>query len=45
MEWSEFTQYIIDAVMSQHSKDRNEEKELTAAEIMELAQSHKSRRY
>lgn len=45
MEWSEFTQYIIDAVMGQHSKDRNEDKELTAAEILELAQSHKSRRY
>jgi WD40 repeat protein len=45
MEWSEFTQYIIDAVMGQHAKDRNEDKELTASEILELAQSHKSRRY
>ena len=45
MEWSEFTQYIIDAVMGQQSKERSEDKELTPAEIMELAHSHKSRRY
>jgi len=44
MEWSEFTQYIIDAVMSQ-SKDKAEDKALSPAEIMELAQSHRSRRY
>lgn len=45
MEWSEFTQYIIDAVMGQQTKERSEDKELTPAEIMELAHSHKSRRY
>lgn len=45
MEWSEFTQYIIDAVMGQNNKEKKEDRELTPAEIMELAQSHKSRRY
>lgn len=45
MEWSEFTQYIIDAVMGQQNKERTEDKDLTPAEIMELAHSHKSRRY
>lgn len=45
MEWSEFTQYIIDAVMGQQNKERAEDKDLTPAEIMELAHSHKSRRY
>lgn len=45
MEWSEFTQYIIDAVMGQQNKERSEDKELTPSEIMELAHSHKSRRY
>ena len=45
MEWSEFTQYIIDAVMGQQNKERAEDKELTPVEIMELAHSHKSRRY
>lgn len=45
MEWSEFTQYIIDAVMGQQNKERSEDKDLTPAEIMELAHSHKSRRY
>ncbi|OMJ89930.1 hypothetical protein SteCoe_7819 [Stentor coeruleus] len=45
MEWSEFTQYIIDAVMGQQNKEKSEEKELSPSEIMEMAHSHKSRRY
>ena len=45
MEWSEFTQYIIDAVMGQHTKDKKDDREMTAQEIMDMAESHKSRRY
>ncbi|OMJ82114.1 hypothetical protein SteCoe_17280 [Stentor coeruleus] len=45
MEWSEFTQYIIDAVMGQQNKEKSEEKELSPSKIMEIAQSHKTRRY
>lgn len=45
MEWSEFTQYIIDAVMSRQSKERGEEKDISPAEIMEQALTHKSRKY
>lgn len=45
MEWSEFTQYIIDAVMSGQGKEKEEEKDITPAEIMEQALTHKSRRY
>lgn len=45
VEWSEFTQYIIDAVMGQQNKERHEDKDLSPSEIMEIAHSHKSRRY
>lgn len=45
MEWAEFTQYIIDAVMGQQQREKKDDRELTPSEIMELAESHKSRRY
>lgn len=45
MEWSEFTQYIIDAVMGGQGKEKSDDKDITPSEIMEQALAHKSRRY
>ncbi|OMJ87796.1 hypothetical protein SteCoe_10448 [Stentor coeruleus] len=45
MEWSEFTQYIIDAVMAHHTRELTENKELTPAQVMDSVYSLKNKRF
>jgi WD40 repeat protein len=45
MEWSEFTQYIIDAVMSQQNREKLDNKELSPSEILDIAYSLKHIRF
>ena len=45
MEWSEFTQYIIDAVMSQQNREKVDNKELSPSEILDIAYSLKHIRF
>ena len=50
MEWSEFTQYIIDAVIGEKDSTesegrKNKMKELTEQEILDKAYSRKTKRY